>query len=109
MARKKPTYKELIELAKQYGVDNNVMFTTSCERYAMVTNTIKEMREAIDQEGVLINRINVKGDTNMDTNPLVPQLPKYVEVANKTLTTMLDIIQRLGMEKQVERFGDLDD
>jgi hypothetical protein len=38
------------------------------------------------------------GQEKIETNPLVAQLPKYNDTANKTLGVMLDIIQRLGAE-----------
>ena len=44
----------------------------------------------------MIEHTNVKGDINVDVNPLTVQLPKYIDTANKTLSLMLDIIQRFG-------------
>ena len=96
MSKKRPTFEELVKLAEVYGVSGNVLFISASARYAEQAEMVAEIREEIRQTGLMIEHRNVKGDINQDVNPLVSQLPKYNEVANKTLSLMLDIIQRLG-------------
>ena len=96
MARKKPTFNEIMEMAESYGVKDNVLFVSASKRYAEQLELIEKIQEDLRERGLMVGRINVKGDTNIDANPLVSQLPKYNDTANKTLAVMLDIIQKLG-------------
>ena len=96
MARKRLSYKDIMKLAKDYGVDTNAIFVSAAQRYSVQEELIEKMRVQIDKDGLMIEHTNVKGDVNSDVNPLTVQLPKYIDTANKTLSLMLDIIQRLG-------------
>ena len=95
MAKKKLEFDEIMELAKTYGVDDNVLFVSAADRYAGQTKIIQEMQENV-AGGLLIESVGSMGQKKVETNPLVVQLPKYNDTANKTLGVMLDIIQRLG-------------
>ena len=68
----------------------------AARRYAGQIEMIEKIEEDLRDRGLMVEKINVKGDTNVDANPLVSQLPKYNDTANKTLGVMLDIIQKLG-------------
>ena len=95
MAKKKLDFDKIMELAKSYGVDENVLFVSAAERYAGQIKIIQEMQESV-AGGLLIKSVGSMGQEKVETNPLVVQLPKYNDTANKTLGVMLDIIQRLG-------------
>ena len=96
MAKQKLTYADIMKLAETYGVSGNAFFTSAAERYVGQVEMIDRIRNQIDEDGLMIEHTNVKGDTNVDVNPLTVQLPKYIDTANKTLSLMLDIVQRLG-------------
>ena len=96
MAKKRLSYTKIMELAKAYGVDDNAIFVSAADRYSVQVDLIDQMRKQIEKDGLMIEHTNVKGDVNADVNPLTVQLPKYIDTANKTLSLMLDIIQRLG-------------
>lgn len=98
MAGKQPSYSDLLKLAKRYGVEQNEMFVSACLRYVQINEMIDNMRAVVDKQGYLMARTNVKGDINLDANPLLPQIAKHADTANKTLSLMLDIINRLGHE-----------
>ena len=100
MAKQKPTFDEIMELAKAYGVDNNVLFVSASKRYAGQIKIIEEMQEGMNS-GLLMTAVGSKGQEKIEMNPLVAQLPKYNDTANKTLGVMLDIIQKLGTPVQV--------
>ena len=95
MARNKLTFDEIMNLAESYGVKDNVLFVSAAERYAGQMKIIGEIQESL-KEGLLLKTTGSMGQEKVETNPLVPQLPKYNDTANKTLGVMLDIIQRLG-------------
>ena len=95
MAKKKLEFDEIMELAKTYGVDDNVLFVSAADRYAGQIKIIQEMQKSV-AGGLLMKTVGSMGQEKIETNPLVAQLPKYNDTANKTLGVMLDIIQRLG-------------
>ncbi len=96
MAKKKLSYNDIMKLADDYGVKENVLFASAAARYASQTEMIEKLREDIDQNGLMIDHITSSGAVNKEMNPLASQLPKYNDTANKTLGLMLDIIGKLG-------------
>ena len=101
MAKQKPTFDEIMGLAETYGVKDNVLFVSASKRYAGQLEMIEKIEEDLRTRGMMVEKINVKGDTNIDANPLAGQLPKYNDTANKTLGVMLDIIMKLGTSAPV--------
>lgn len=103
MAKVKGTYEDLMELAKQYGVDHNAMFIACAKQYATQQKVIDNIREAIEEEeSLMTTKEYVKGRVNVYANPLVRELPKHSDSANKTMSVMLDIVIKLGREKAVD-------
>ena len=96
MAKKKLDFDQIMELAETYGVKENVLFVSASKRYAGQYEMIEKIQEDLKKRGLIITKVNTNGDDVPIANPLTAQLPKYNEVANKTLGVMLDIIQRLG-------------
>jgi len=96
MAKKKLTFDEIMELAELYGVKDNVLFVTASQRYAGQLEMIESIQEDLRDRGMVITKLNTNGDEVPVANPLVSQLPKYNDTANKTLGVMLDIIAKLG-------------
>ena len=95
MAKVKNSYNEIMELADRYGVKDNVLFVSAAKRYDDQIRIIGEMQQSVS-EGLLMKTVGSMGQEKVETNPLVVQLPKYNDTANKTLGVMLDIIQKLG-------------
>ena len=95
MAKQKLSFDEIMELADQYGVKDNVLFVSAAKRYDGQIRIIEEMQESV-AGGLLMKSVGSMGQEKVETNPLVVQLPKYNDTANKTLSIMLDIIARLG-------------
>jgi len=96
MAKKKATYSEIMELAKQYGVESNAFFRTAAERYHDQVEMMKMLRKQMETDGLMVEHVTSTGGVNMEINPIAVQLPKYNDTANKTLGLMLEIIQKLG-------------
>ena len=95
MAKKRMTFEESMELAELSGVKDNVLFVSAADRYAGQIRIIEEMQENVSN-GLLMKTVGSMGQEKIETNPLVAQLPKYNDTANKTLAVMLDIIGKLG-------------
>ena len=97
MAKKKMTFDEIMDLAELYGVKDNVLFVSAAQRYAGQIKVIEEIQNNLS-EGLLIKSTGSMGQQKVEANPLVAQMPKYNDTANKTLGVMLDIIEKLGTE-----------
>jgi len=99
MAKQKPSFEEIMKLAEQYGVKDNVLFVSAAERYAGQIETIRKIQEDLEKRGLLLCIVGSQGQQKIEANPLSGQLPKYNDTANKTLGVMLEIIEKLGREK----------
>lgn len=103
MARKNKTYSDLIKLAKTYGVDKNALFVQAAEQYSVQQMVIQQIGDALqNDDDLLTSKEYVKGRENVYTHPLVKELPKHADSANKTLGTMLEIIKKLGKQPAAE-------
>lgn len=98
MAKVKTNYEEILEMADQYGVKDNVLFVSAAKRYDGQLKAIAEIQADLDARGLVMETIGSTGQTKVEANPLVAQLPKYNDTANKTLGVMLDIITKLGRQ-----------
>ena len=96
MAKKKLDFDKIMELAKTYGVDENVLFVSAADRYAGQMNLIRKIQADLEEKGLIFEVIGSTGQKKVEAHPMAGQLPKYNDTANKTLGVMLDIIQRLG-------------
>ena len=96
MAKKKLSYREIMRLAEDYGVKDNVLFVSAADRYVGQVEMIRKIEDELRDRGMIITKINTNGDDVPVANPMAQQLPKYNDTANKTLGVMLDIIARLG-------------
>lgn len=97
MSSKATTYSKLLKMAKTYGVDKNALFLQAVEQYDVQARVIQSIKAALDEEDALLtSKEYVKGRANVYANPLVKELPKHADSANRTLQTMLTIIKELG-------------
>ena len=96
MTKQKLSFDEIMKLADQYGVKDNVLFVSAADRYAGQMEMIQEIQAELDERGLVFEVIGSTGQKKIEANPMATQLPKYNDTANKTLGVMLDIIGKLG-------------
>ena len=101
MVRKAATYKDLLRLAEEYGVSENALFISAAKQYELQRKVISMIEETISNGDPLVTKVNVKNGENLEAHPLIKELPKHIDSANKTLKTMLDIIEGLGVKQTV--------
>ena len=87
---------EILELAKGYGVDQNLLFATTFERYQTQLQILEKLKETIESEGFFVDKTYVKGETNLYSHPAVTQYNRTTDSANKTAATLIRIITTLG-------------
>ena len=98
MAKQKLSFDEIMKLAEQYGVKDNVLFVSAADRYAGQMDMIRKIQEDLDDRGLTFEVIGSTGQKKIEAHPMAGQLPKYNDTANKTLGVMLDIIGKLGTQ-----------
>lgn len=97
MAKVSVCYDKIIEMAKRYGVDGNALFVAAASQYELQQKILKNIRDAIDAEDDLtVTKSYQKGKDNLYASPLIRELPKHSDSANKTLATMMEIIKQFG-------------
>ena len=108
MAKKKTTYAELLEMAKSYGVENNALFLAAAEQYDLQQRVIQMLKDGIEDGDLTTKKTYLKGEANDDAAPLVKELPKHSDAANRTAGTILDIIVKLGKPPETDNGLELD-
>lgn len=96
MAKKTATYDELLKMAKSYGVENNALFLAAAKQYDLQQRVIDLLREGIEEGDLTTQKTYISGQANDYAAPLVKELPKHSDAANRTAGTILDIIVKLG-------------
>lgn len=111
MARKNISYSDIMKMADDYGVSTNPLFVSAAERYAIQIDVIRMMYDDLKASGKMtVKKEYVRDRGNVQPNPLLDKIAKGNDSANKTLATMMDIIERLGTPKHGgDRFGDVDE
>ena len=99
MSKEKDRYAELCDMAKDYGVEDNALFLSAAQEYAIQRKVILMIEKALTDDEPTVTKEYVRGRQNLVSHPLIQQLPKHVDSANKTLKVMLDIITGLGAKK----------
>lgn len=100
MARKTKTYAALIAMAKDYGVDTNALFLTALNQYCTQQKVIEQIQKILlEEDSLLTKKEYVKNRENVYAHPLIRELPKHSDAANRTAGVILDIIKTLGHKK----------
>lgn len=108
MTRKKESYsniKEIRNIAEKYGVDKNPMFESTLRNYETIQKAIEIIHKTLETEEMTITKEYVKGRENIYLHPAVKELPRQVDIANKTMETMLKIIKQFGIIEETETDG----
>ena len=96
MAKKTATFDELLKMAKSYGVDQNALFLAAAKQYDLQQRVIAMLQDEIEEGDLTTQKTYLKGEKNDYAAPLVKELPKHSDAANRTAQTILDIIVKLG-------------
>ena len=107
-SKKMPTtYGELLRMAKQYGVDQNALFLAAAKQYDLQQRVIEMLKAGIEDSDLVTSKTYIAGQSNDYAAPLVKELPKHSDAANRTAAVILDIIVKLG-KKPEEKADDLE-
>lgn len=111
MSTKKESLKAKAEhikqMAEEKGLEDNFFFITTFERYLVQINILDNLKSEIEDEGTTVSKEYVKGRKNLYTNPAINAFNRTTDSANKTVTTLLKILNGSGTGKKKEEVDPL--
>ena len=105
---------EILRRATEKGVSSNFFFVTTFKRYQVQLQIMTNLEKDIQETGTTITKTYVKGRENLCTNPAIAEYNKTSTAANSTVSTLIQIIEKLSEEqvkesklfKMMEALGD---
>ena len=98
-------FRKLISFGKVYQIEEEQDFREAARIYAEEAALIDQMRKTLKKDGLTVLKTYKTGDCEV-AHPLLSELPRHVESANKCLMTISSMIEDRGAKKTTAR--DLD-
>ena len=92
-------YRKMIAFGKVYQVNKEQDFIEAARIYAEEAGLIDQIRDQIAEEGLTVMKTYKTGDVPV-AHPLLSELPRHVESANKCLATIGGMVSERGAKKQ---------
>lgn len=108
MTKELTTFEDLMKLGEDFGVVNCSDFRQAAIAYADEAALIRKMREQIENDDTTVTKEYVKGRQNLCIHPLIKEIPRHMDSANKCLALIADIIYKRG-KKVVKEVDGLDE
>lgn len=97
------TVKKLMELGRKYKVDHEEDFIVAVKTFVEEAKLIDRMRKQLNEDGMTVTKEYVKGRENISAHPLIAEIPKHVDCANRLLQSMNAIIESRGQRLEQEK------
>ena len=88
-------YRKMIAFGKIYQVEKEQDFIEAARIYAEEAGLIDQMRDKIAEDGLTVEKTYKTGSVEV-AHPLLSELPRHVESANKCLATIGNMIGERG-------------
>ena len=88
-------YRKMITFGKAYQVEKEQDFIEAARIYAEEAGLIDQMRDRIAEDGLTVEKTYKTGSVEV-AHPLLSELPRHVESANKCLATIGNMIGERG-------------
>ena len=85
----------ILKIARKHGVEQNFFFITTFKRYQVQITILNDLEKTIKKEGLVVAKEYVKGRKNVYSHPAIKDYNRTADAANKTVTTLLKIIQSM--------------
>ena len=92
-------FNKMLKFGKAYQIENEQDFIEAARIYAEEAYLISQMRDQIAEEGLTVVKSYKTGDVPV-AHPLLSELPRHVESANKCLGTIGNMISDRGAKKE---------
>lgn len=99
--------EQIKNMAEEQGLEDNFFFITTFERYLVQIDILEELKAEIEEEGTTVSKEYVKGRKNLYTNPAINAYNRTTDSANKTVTTLLKILNGGSVGKKKEEVDPL--
>ena len=87
--------KKMLAFGKVYQIDGEQDFIEAARIYAEEAGLIDQMRDRLAEDGLTVMKTYKTGDVEV-AHPLLSELPRHVESANKCLTTIGNMVSDRG-------------
>ena len=88
-------YRKMIAFGKNYQVEKEQDFIEAARIYSEEAGLIDQMRDRLAEDGLTVLKTYKTGDVEV-AHPLLSELPRHVESANKCLSTIGSMISERG-------------
>ena len=88
-------YRKMIAFGKIYQVEKEQDFVEAARIYSEEAGLIDQMRDKIAEDGLTVEKTYKTGSVEV-AHPLLSELPRHVESANKCLATIGNMIGERG-------------
>ena len=105
MAKAVSSYRKLLSFGKQFEVEKDEDYKAAAMTFAEEAQLIAKMRTQLEEDGMTVEKEYVKGRQNVCIHPLVQEIPKHIDCANRTLGILGDIITKRGKKRPDEVDG----
>ena len=102
------TLKKLMALGEKYKVDKEEDYIVAARTFVEESRLIGKMREQLKKDGLTVDKTYVKGRANLTAHPLIAEIPKHVDCANRTLLNMAAIIDSRGVKPEKKPDAELE-
>lgn len=94
--------EEILRRATEKGVSSNFFFVTTFKRYQVQLKILAQLEASIKEHGATVEKTYVKGRANIATNPAITEYNKTCTAANSTVSTLIQIIDKLSEAQSKE-------
>ena len=88
-------FRKMIAFGKNYQVEKEQDFLEAARIYSEEAALIDQMRDRIAEDGLTVEKTYKTGSVEV-AHPLLSELPRHVESANKCLATIGNMIEERG-------------
>lgn len=91
---------ELLAQAHAKGLEDNVLFKTTYERYCTQVDIMESLKASIEEDGPLVTKEYVKGRGNLYVNPAITEYNRTASAANITVNALLNILKAFPAQEE---------
>lgn len=88
--------KQILKQAEDKGLTDNFLFTSAFDRYLYQLKLLNQLQEECSKSETLVTKEYVRGRETVVLNPTIRGLNSVSSEANKTLNTLLKVIDSFG-------------
>lgn len=92
-------FKKMLAFGEKYQIEEEQDFLEAARIYSEEAALIDQMRDRLDEDGLTVMKTYKTGDVEV-AHPLLSELPRHVESANRCLMTISSMIEDRGTKKQ---------